>query len=359
MRGADVSQPSLFVMKTVSDFVPKDHPLRALRALVDEALAAMDDQFDVMYAEFGRASIAPERLIRASLLQIVYTIRSERQLVEHIHFNMLYRWFVGLEMEDAVWHATTFTKNRARLLEHDAFTEFFEAVVGMARKRQLLSDEHFSVDGSLVDAWASQKSFRPRDEDDNPPPTSGQDFRGEKRSNDTHQSRTDPEAELMRKSAGTASRLSYGLHNVMENRHGLVVATDIRPSATVQERDAAIDLLATLPGEHRKTVGADKGFDTHDFVAGCRGMNITPHVARNEKRSGGSAIDARTTSHVGYNISLVKRKLIETHFGWAKQYGGLRRPMLRGLLKMGARAKLVFSALNLIRMRRIEEMCTA
>ena len=356
MRGVDISQPSLFVMKAVSDFVPKEHPLRALRLLVDEALDALDPLFDEMYAEHGRASIAPERLIRASLLQILFTIRSERQLVEHIHFNMLYRWFVGLEMEDAVWHATTFTKNRERLLEHDAFTEFFATVVAMARKRHLLSDEHFSVDCTLLAAWASHKSFTPNaPDDDDSPGASGQDFHGETRTNATHQSTTDPDAELMRKSKGTGAALRYGVDHVMENRHGLIVAAGTRPAATVTEREAAIDLLAELPGEQRKTIGADKGYDTHDFVAGCRGMNFTPHVAQNEKRPGGSAIDQRTTSQAGYAISMNKRKLIETTFGWVKQYGGLRRIMLRGMNRVGSRVLLVLGAFNLLRMRNIAE----
>lgn len=354
MRGADFSQPSLFVMKSVGDFVPVDHPLRALRELVDEALTALDPLFDEMYADYGRASIAPERLIRASLLQIIYTLRSERQLVEHIHFNMLYRWFVGLEMEDAVWHATTFTKNRARLLEHDAFTEFFSTVVEMARRRKLLSDEHFSVDGTLIDAWASHKSFKPRHPDDGPG-SSGGDFRGESRSNDTHQSTTDPEAELMCKSKGTAAALRYGVHHVMENRHGLVVGVSTRPAATVTERDAAIDLLVALPGEHRKTLGADKGYDTQAFVAGCRGINITPHVAQNDSGNRRSAIDERTTRHEGYAISMNKRKLIEATFGWTKQYGGLRKVMLRGLDRVGNRVMLVLCAFNLLRMRNIAE----
>lgn len=356
MRGVDISQPSLFVMKSVSDFVPQDHPLRALRTLVDEALGALDSLFDEMYADIGRASIAPERLIRASLLQIIYTIRSERQLVEHIHFNMLYRWFIGLEMEDAVWHATTFTKNRARLLEHDAFAEFFTTVVAMARKRKLLSDDHFSVDGTLLDAWASHKSFKPRSsDDDDASGSSGQDFHGDSRSNSTHQSTTDPDAELMRKSKGTGAALRYGVDHVMENRHGLIVAVGTRPAATMTEREAALEKLAELPGEQRKTVGADKGYDTHDFVAGCRGMNITPHVAQNEKRPGGSALDERTTAHAGYAISMNKRKLIETTFGWIKQYGGLRRVMLRGIDRVGSRVLLVLSAFNLLRVRNIEE----
>lgn len=356
MRGADISQPSLFVTKTVEDFVPKKHPLRAMRTLIDEALSELDSHFDEMYAEFGRESIAPERLIRASLLQVLYTIRSERQLVEHIHYNMLYRWFVGLEMEDKVWHATTFTKNRERLLEHETAIRLFETILEMARKRHLLSAEHFSVDGTLIDAWASHKSFRPKDDDDNGPVGKERDYHGETRSNDTHASTTDSDAQLMRKSNAAPARLSYGVHHLMENRNGLIVGVKTTPSASVTEREAASDLLAELPGEQRKTVGADKGYDTQGFVEQCREYQITPHVAMNENRRGGSAIDGRTSRHEGYKVSLIKRKLIETTFGWSKQYGGLRRIMLRGLDRVGSHVTFTMAVFNLLRIRNIEAM---
>lgn len=355
MRGADISQPKLFITKTVEDFVPKDHPLRALRMLVDEALGELDELFDALYADEGRDSVAPERLMRASLLQVLYTLRSERQLVEHINYNMLYRWFVGLELDDRVWHATTFCKNRERLLGSDLFAHFFEAVLAMARKRRLLSEEHFSVDGTLIDAWASHKSFRRKDDDDSDGPLGRErDYRGERRSNDTHASTTDPDAELMRKSSATAARLSYGVDHVMENRHGLVVAVRTRPAASETERESGLELLAQLPGVRRKTVGGDKGFDTHGFVAGCRALEITPHVAMNEDRRGGSALDARTTRHEGYEISLIRRKQIETTFGWPKQYGGLRRIMLRGLEKVSGQVLLTMATFNLLRIRNIE-----
>lgn len=351
MRGVDISQPSLFVAKTVNDFVPKNHPLRKLRVLADEALAELDGIFDSMYSEIGRESIAPERLIRASLLQILYTIRSERQLVEHIQYNMLYRWFVGLELEDPVWNHSTFSKNRDRLLDNEVFSEFFSVILTMADKRNLISSEHFSVDGSLIDAWASHKSFKQRDGSDDD--SDGSDFRGKKRSNDTHQSTTDPEAELMRKSKGTASRLSYGIHHVMENRNGLIVGVQTTPSATVTEREAAEDLLAELPGSKHKTVGGDKGYDTQEFVHGCRGMGITPHVAQNTERRGGSAIDRRTTQQPGYAVSLKKRKQIEATFGWCKQYGGLRRMMQRGIKRVGGLVQITAAAYNLLRMRNL------
>lgn len=349
MRGADISQPSLFVARTVDDFVPKKHPLRKMRVLVDEALEELDGVFDSIYSEIGRESIAPERLIRASLLQVLYTIRSERQLVEHIQFNLLYRWFVGLELDDPVWNHSTFSKNRDRLLDHQVFTEFFTTVLGMARKRQLLSKEHFSIDGTLIDAWASHKSFKPRDDDD----TDGTDFRGDKRSNDTHQSTTDADAELMRKSKGTAARLSYGVHHVMENRNGLIVDVQTAPSASVTEREAAEDLLAALPGSHRMTVGADKAYDTEDFVDSCHGMRITPHVAQNVDRRGGSAIDGRTTRQPGYAVSQKKRKQIEATFGWCKQYGGLRRMMQRGLKRVSGLVQFTAAVYNLLRMRNL------
>lgn len=354
MRGADVSQPKLFVTRTVEDFVPKNHPLRALRVLVDEALGDMDRLFDEIYADEGRDSIAPERLMRASLLQVLYTLRSERQLVEHIQYNMLYRWFVGLELDDRVWHATTFSKNRDRLLGNEVFTRFFESVLAMARKRKLLSEEHFSVDGTLIDAWASHKSFRRRDDDDDGPLGKDRDYRGEPRSNETHVSTTDPDAELMRKSNATGARLSYGVDHVMENRHGLVVGVRTRPAASETERESALELLAALPGVQRKTVGGDKGYDTQGFVADCRELKITPHVAMNEKRRGGTAIDARTTRHEGYDISQRKRKLIETTFAWSKQYGGLRRMMRRGLEKVDGLVQFTMATFNLLRIRNIE-----
>ena len=355
MRGRDFSQPKLFVTRTVEDFVPKKHPLRAIRALVDEALKPLDPLFEAAYSDLGRESVAPERLMRASLLQILYSIRSERQLVEHLEYNMLYRWFVGLEMEDEAWHATTFTKNRERLMDREVFTHFFQQVLKMARKRHLLSAEHFSVDGTLIDAWASHKSFRPRDDDQDGGGSGGErNFHGEKRTNATHASTTDPDAELMRKSQGKEARLSYGVHHVMENRSGLVVAARTTKAATVTEREASIELLADLPGGKRKTVGGDKGYDTKGFVAGCRNLKITPHIAQNDTRRGGSALDRRTTQHAGYDISIRKRKLIETTFGWSKHYGGLRRMMYRGLAKVADRVTFTLAVFNLLRISNIE-----
>lgn len=355
MRGEDISQPKLFVTTTVTDFVPKHHPLRSLRKLLDAALEELDLHFDEMYSDLGRESVAPERLIRASMLQVLFTIRSERQLVEQIRYNMLYRWFVGLEIDDAVWHHSTFTKNRERLLEHEVLPELFDAVLRQARKRHLLSDEHFSVDGTLIDAWASHKSFRPRDEeDDDGPQGRERDFHGERRTNETHVSRTDPDSEQMRKGKGKESRLRYGVHHLTENRHHLVVSVKTTKAANATERDAALEMLAELPGEQRKTLGGDKGFDTFGFVEECRALNITPHVAQNTARKGGSAIDGRTTRHLGYAISQRKRKMIETTFGWAKQYGGLRRMMYRGFDRVAAVVTFTVTVFNLLRISNLE-----
>lgn len=351
MRGADVSQPALFITKTVEDFVPKEHPLRAIRKLVDQALKELDGKFERLYADEGRTSVAPERLIRASLLQVLFTIRSERQLVEHIRFNMLYRWFVGLEMDDAVWHHATFSKNRERLLDEALMTSLFKSVLKMAQRHRLLSSEHFSVDGTLIDAWASHKSFKAKDGKDDDGGSGGKerDFHHERRSNRTHVSSTDPDAELMRKGAGMEARLRYGLHHLVENRNHLIVDAKIEPAASVHEREVALTMLKQASKDRPITAGGDKGFDTRPFVAQCRDHGITPHVAQNTARQGGSAIDARTTRHAGYEISQRKRKMIETTFGWPKQYGGLRRMMYRGIDKVRGQVKLVTCAFNLLR----------
>jgi transposase len=290
MRGADISQPSLFITRTVEDFVPANHALRALRKLIDEALRDLDAQFNLLYADEGRESVAPERLIRASLLQVLYTIRSERQLVEQIRYNLLYRWFVGLEIEDRVWHHAIFSKNRERLLDEALMSQLFESVLKIARRHKLLSAEHFSVDGTLIEAWASHKSFRPRDDDDDTPTGGERDFHGERRGNDTHASTTDPDAELMRKGKGMEARLRYGVHHLVENRQHLVVAVRTEPAASVPERTAALEMLGDLPGEQRITVGGDKGYDTRDFVEQCRELKITPHVAQNRERPSESLI---------------------------------------------------------------------
>ena len=327
MRGADVMQESLFTYMTLNDFVPANHPLRAIREIVNTALSAMDRTFEVMYADAGRDSIPPEQLLRGLILQALYGIRSERLLCEQLSYNMLYRWFVGLGLEKRAFDHSTYTKNRDRLIEHQAVRELFERVLDQARAKHLLSSEHFSVDGTLIRAWASQKSFVPKD---GPPSPSGGaranpevDFRGEKRTNDTHVSTTDPDAKLYKRSQKVAAIPAYLGHVLTENRNGLVVDERLTQPSGTAEREAALEMLRALPGEARKTVGADKAYDIEPFIEGCRDINVTPHVAQNTTRRR-SRIDERTTRHAGYGLSLISRKLIETVFGDAKQHGILR-----------------------------------
>ncbi|QSR34194.1 IS5/IS1182 family transposase [Marinobacterium iners] len=360
MRGEDIIQESLFTTVHLDTFVPSEHPLRPIRQLIDEAMKRLNWLFDQIYAEGGRQSIPPERLIRAQLLQVLFSIRSERQLVEQISYNLLYRWFVGLTIDDPVWHHSSFSTNRDRLLEHDVVTHLFEEVVTLARERSLLSDEHFSVDGTLIQAWASQKSFRRKDgtgntDDDGPAGRNAErNFRGEKRSNETHASTTDPEARLAKKSRGSESRMAYMGHTVMENRNGLIVKAAASLATGTAERDVAAELLARLQGSHRKTVGADKNYDTQGFVSACRKMKITPHVARNENRSGGSAIDGRTSRHAGYTISMRQRKRVEEPFGWGKTIGPIRQVMMRGREKVHSLFQFTMMGWNLVRMRNLQ-----
>jgi transposase len=342
--------------------VRKDHPLRAIRQLTDEILKRMSPLFDAMYAEGGRPSIAPEKLLRAQLLQMLYSVRSERLLMEEIDYSILFRWFVGLNLDDAVWDATTFTKNRDRLLEAAVAKEFLAQVVERARGARLMSDEHFTVDGTLLEAWASLKSFRPTDSKQDPPEDPGNptvDFHGQTRSNQTHESTTDGDAKLARKGAGKEAKLSYSGNLLVENRNGLIVNAELLEANGRAERDAALLMLEQLPGDQRLTVGGDKGFDTREFVAECRHMNVTPHVARNEKRPGGSAIDARTTRHAGYAVSQKKRKRIEECFGWMKDIALLRKLKHRGLHKVGWIFSFAAAAYNLVRMRRLLSVATA
>ena len=336
--------------------VRKDHPLRAMRDLTDEILKRMSPLFDAMYAEGGRPSIAPEKLLRAQLLQMLYSVRSERLLMEEIDYSILFRWFVGLNLDDAVWDATTFTKNRDRLLEAAVAKEFLAQVVERARGARLISDEHFSVDGTLLEAWASMKSFRPKGSKQDPPEDPGNptvDFHGETRSNQTHESTTDGDAKLARKGAGKEAKLSYSGNLLIENRNGLIVNAELLEANGRAERDAALRMLEQLPGDQRLTVGGDKGFDTAEFVAECRHMNVTPHVAQNEKRPGGSAIDERTTRHGGYAISQKKRKRIEECFGWMKDIALLRKLKHRGLHKVGWIFSFAAAAYNLVRLRKL------
>lgn len=355
MRGADSYSESLFTTVKLEAFVPANHPLRPIRSWVNDALSKMDGKFSAMYeadVKGGRPSIAPEKLMRAMLLQVLYSVRSERQLVEQITYNLLFRWFVGLSIEDTVWNHSVFSKNRDRLIEHDAVTDLFNATVEMAEQRGLLSLEHFSVDGTLIQAWASHKSMRRKDgSDDGRPP---EDWRGESRSNDTHQSTSDPESRLYRKSNAAPALPSYLGHVLTDNRHGLVVNVRASTSEGTAEREVAAQMLAGVskPGK-RVTVGADKAYDTKSFVKACRDINVTPHVAQNINRTGGSAIDGRTTTHVGYETSQRKRKRIEQCFGWGKAIGPIRQVMVQGLDKVDQLLTLTMTAYNLTRLRNL------
>jgi transposase len=357
MRGADEQPGSMFSYVSLEERVPQDHPLRAIRRITDRALERLSPRFGALYVHFGRPSIAPEKLLRALLLQALYTIRSERQLIEQLDYNLLFRWFVGLGMDDAVWSPTTFTKNRDRLLDGDIAAAFFEAVLIHADTARLLSDEHFTVDGTLLEAWASQKSFRPRDED---PPADGGgnptvNFHGERRRNATHQSSTDPDARLYKKAVGREARLGYLGHVLMEHRSGLLVNAMVTPADGYGERDAALVMVAAVPGRHRITVAGDKAFDTRAEVAELRRMGATPHVAPNAERPGGSAIDGRTTRHPGYAVSQRKRKLVEQAFGWMKTVGGMRRLRHRGGRLVTWLFTFTAAAYNIVRMRRLLE----
>ena len=356
MRGEDQKQEAMFSYVSPEERVPQDHPLRPIREMVDTILKEMSPRFARLYADVGRPSIAPERLLRALLLQIFYSVRSERLLLEQLDYNLLFRWFVGMQMDEAVWNHAVFSKNRDRLLNHEIAQAFFQRVLRQAKPH--LSDEHFTVDGTLLEAWASQKSFRPKQEGEPPTGTPREaDFHGEQRSNATHQSTTDPEARLYKKSKGAEAKLSYLGHVLMENRNGLLVRTMVTQADGTAERDAALLLAwkttAKMPGSRRITLGGDKNYDTHDFVSTARGMRITPHVAQNENRPGGSAIDARTTRHAGYQISQQKRKRVEQSFGWMKMIGLLKKVKLRGLRKVSWWFTLVGAAYNLVRLRRL------
>jgi transposase len=361
MRGSDGMQEALFTMTKLEDFVPSDHPLRAIQVLVNEALGRLNGLFNEIYADTGRASIAPEKLMRALLLQVFYSVRSERQLVEQLRYNLLFRWFVGLAIDDAVWDHSVFSKNRDRLLEHAVVEAFFTEIMQLADAKGLLSKEHFSVDGTLIQAWASHKSFRPKDgSDDQTPSGPGRnaqaDWKGKARANDTHESSTDPDARLFRKSDNTASILCYQGHVLMENRSGLVVGAVVTHADGRGERAAALAMLDTVPGKQPKSVGADKAYDTRDFIDACRVRNVIPHVTCNDTRRGGSAIDGRTTRYTAYALSQTIRKRIEEHFGWGKTVGRIRQTVYRGLRRVDQHFKLTMTASNIIRIARMSRV---
>ena len=355
MRGMDHQQSTMFSYISAERRVPKDHPLRAVRVTVDAALSALGPRFDAIYAAKGRPSIAPEKLLRALLLQVLYTVRSERLLMEQLEYNLLFRWFVGLNLDEPVWDATVFSKNRERLLEGGIAEGFFAAVVGQARGQGLLSDEHFTVDGTLIEAWAGHKSFKRKDQRGAKPPADDDpgnpsiDFHGEQRRNDTHQSTTDPEALLARKGPGKEAKLSYAGHVLMENRNGLAVDGCVTQATGRAEVEAGLELVEGIEGWGRVTLGADKGYDQKEFVLQLREHQVTPHIARKPT----SIIDARTTRHPGYAISQQKRKRIEEIYGWLKTVAGLRKTRHRGLAKVGWMFTFALAAYNLVRMRNL------
>ena len=356
MRGADTFTESLFTMRHLDDFVPENHPLRPIRVMVNAALLKMDALLSGMYEadiKGGRPSIAPEKLLRAMLLQIFYSVRSERQLMEQTQYNLLFRWFIGLAMDDAVWVPTVFTKNRERLIEHDAVIELFNRVLEMANEKNLLSGEHFSVDGTLIQAWAGQKSFVRKDGGD------GGNFKGQTRSNDTHESTTDTHARLYRKGK-TASELRYMGHTLTDNRHGLVASAMVTTADGHAEREAAKVMVgdarqAKDDPEIEITLGADKGYDAKEFIDALREMKVTPHVAQNTAGRA-SAVPDEIATTVGYAISQQKRKLIEQGFGWAKTVGNIRQVMVRGIERVDQMFVLTMAAYNLTRMRTLGQI---
>jgi transposase len=361
MRGDETRQEWMLLGLTANDLVPADHPLRQMKPIVDRALAGLSPTFTQMYARDGRKSIPPEHLLKASLLIALYSIRSERQFCERLQYDLLFKWFLDLNIADRAFNASTFSKNRQRLLDHAVAASFFDAVLGEARERGLLSDDHFTVDGTLLESWASLKSFHQRDGD---PPggvagsgpgdrNSDVDFRGQRRSNQTHVSRTDPDARLARKGRGKEAKLCFAGHVLMENRNGLAVDVLLTPATGTAERDAALTMLDRRPTQrHRVTLGADKGYDAREFIAACKQRKVTPHVAQNTSGRR-SAIDGRTVRHVGYVISQRIRKRVEEIFGWTKTVGGGRKLRYRGVARNQCWAELTLATYNLLRIVRL------
>ena len=362
MRGTDTKQASMLSLLTPEKRVPAKHPLRVVKEMAEAALKEMSPLFDAMYSTVGRSSIPPERLLKASLLMAFYTVRSERLFCEQLDYNILFRWFLDMNMEEPSFDHSTFSKNRERLIAHEVAKEFFLTVVAQARATGLMSDEHFTVDGTLIEAWASLKSFRKKDEKpgDRPPPDDPGnptvDFHKEKRSNATHESTTDPDAKLARKGKGKEAKLSYSQHALMENRNGLLIDLRIAEANGTAERDLALEMIGDrLPGTRRITLGGDKGYDTKDFVEECGWRGVTPHVAQNITEQRGSAIDARTTRHPGYSISQRIRKRIEEIFGWTKTVANFRRTRFKGRHRTELASYFVGAAYNLLRMGRLLE----
>jgi transposase len=359
MRGKSTKQSSMLCLISPEELVPSDHPLRALKKLVDASLSRLSPVFDAMYSGVGRPSVPPERLLKGLLLMALYTVRSERQLSEQTRYNMLFRWFLDMDMVEEVFDPSTFSQNRERLLEHEVATEFLQDTVAQAQRAHLMSRDHFTVDGSMIDAWASLKSFKRKDGSDKKPPPDDPgnpsvDFHGEKRTNETHASTTDPEAKLMRKGMGKEAKLSFLAHALMENRNGLLVDFRVSEANGRAEREEALRMVGeTLPGDRRITLAGDKGYDTRDFVAECRAMKVTPHVARNEGPRRRSAIDGRTSSRPGYAVSQRIRKRVEEIFGWMKTIANFRKTRYRGVARTQFFAQIVAAAYNLFRMSRL------
>jgi len=354
MRGVEDRSDVLFLYVSPESFVPADHPLRPIRKMADKALASLSREFERMYSHTGRPSVPPEVLLKSLLLQILFSIRSNRLLVEQLGYNILYRWFLGLSLEESIWDHSTFSQNQERLIGTDIAGQFLQRIIEQAKEARLLSKDHFSVDGTLIDAWASIKSFQPRD--GGPRNRAGRndevDFHGQSLKNDTHASTTDPESRLYRKGKGKESKLCYMGHTLMENRNGLVLDARVTPATGTAERKAAVDMILNIPGKRRVTVGADKGYDTEGFVATLRSMSATPHVAKNDKNRR-SAIDGRTTRHPGYEASGKVRKRIEEIFGWIKTVGALRKARYRGTEKISWYFTLAAAAYDLVRMRNL------
>ena len=359
MRGYDRPQSTMLTLVNPEQRVPANHPIRLLKALAEVALKELSPLFEQMYSEVGRPSIPPERLLKASLLMALYTVRSERMFCEQLDYNLLFRWFLDLNWDEPSFDHSTFSRNRGRLLEHDVAGEFFRTVVAEARELKLTSDEHFTVDGTLIEAWASLKSFRPKGEkpsERTPPDDPGNpsvDFHGERRQNATHQSTTDPEARLAKKGAGKEARLCYTESVLMENRNGLMIDLRVGQASGRAECEQGLEMLQEVRGPRRITVAGDKGYDTAAFVASCRALNVTPHVARNERRRGGSALDHRTTGWPGYAVSQRVRKRVEEIFGWIKTVGNFRRTRYRGVERTTFAAYLVGAAYNLLRIAKL------
>ena len=357
MRGNHEEQAAVMLYITPDQKVPQDHPIRQIKPIVDQALASLSSVFNQMYKKIGRPSIPPEHLLKASLLIALYSVRSERQFCERLEYDLLFKWFLDQNIDTPAFDASSFSKNRERLLEHDVAGQFFEAVIEEARRRDLLSEEHFTVDGTLLEAWASMKSVQPKDKDDGPRggfKNPDVDYHGERRRNETHASRTDPEARLMRKGRGKETKLCYAGHVLMENRNGLVVDIDLTQATGRAERETALVMLDRLPRrKRRRTLGGDKGYDTREFVAELRQRKVTPHVTQNQSGRR-SAIDGRTTSHAGYRVSQRVRKRVEEIFGWVKTVGGGRKLRYIGLARNQLWAGLTATAYNLVRIVRIE-----